>query len=295
LRERDVHIAIDLAGLTLGSRPSLFALRIAPVQVNFLGYPGSTGFDFMDYIVADANVVPTGEEVLYSEQVLRMPHSYLPFDDGRAVASLEGGRIAAGLPPEGVVFCAFNNGFKIRREVFEIWMQLLHEVQESVLWLRSMGPSTAAHLKRAAAACGIPPDRLVFAPFEPRAEQHLARLALADLFLDTLPYNAHTTAAEALWAGVPVVSCAGRSFAGRVGASLLSACALSELVCSSLPDYHRLALDLARSPERRARLRAQLLGCKAAAPVFDTRRFTRDLENLLLGIDPRNPGLGFES
>jgi protein O-GlcNAc transferase len=281
LRERHIDVAIDLAGLTAESRTGIFALRAAPVQINYLGFPGSMGMDFMDYLIADPLVVPQADDVHYSEKVLRMPHSYLPFDDTRDFA-IAGGREAAGLPPEGFVFCAFNNGYKITRPMFAIWMSLLRDVPGSVLWLRSMGSMTVANLRRAASTFGIAADRLVFAPVEERMESHLARLQLADLFLDTLPYNAHTTAAEALWCGVPVVTCLGKAFAGRVGASLLSACDLADLICPDLDSYRRRALQVARSPSLQFELRERLRQNKRSSPVFDTRRYTQDLEQLLI-------------
>ena len=283
MREREIDIAIDLAGLTTGGRSSIFAMRSAPLQINFLGYPGSTGNPFMDYIVADSLVLPESDEVYFSERVVRMPHCYLPFDDSRIVASAgEDARSRHGLPPDGLVFCAFTNGYKITRSMFQLWMALLRDVPESVLWLRSMGAATAANLKNTAAQLDIDPGRLVFAAYLEDMEGHLSRLQCADLFLDTVPYNAHTTAAEALWAGVPVITCAGHSFAGRVGASLLSACGMQELVCSDLARYHDLALDIARTPALRESLSQKLRQNRASAAAFDTRRFAREFEHLLM-------------
>jgi predicted O-linked N-acetylglucosamine transferase (SPINDLY family) len=289
MRERRIDVAVDLAGLTTGARTSIFAMRAAPSQINFLGFPGSTGMDFMDFVIADPAVLPDPDEAYFSEKVLRMPHCYLPFDDSRKIDG-GGSRDAAGLPSTGFVFCAFTNGYKITREVFQIWMSLLSDVPDSVLWLRSMGPATAANLKISAGKFGVSADRLVFAPFEEQMDAHLTRLQLADLFLDTLPYNGHTTAAEALWAGVPVVSCRGNSFAGRVGASLLSACGLSELICDNLEDYRKLALNIARSPALHAGFRDRVRLAKSA-PLFDTRRYTRDLEDLLYSVN-RERALG---
>jgi predicted O-linked N-acetylglucosamine transferase (SPINDLY family) len=285
MRARGIDIAVDLAGLTSGSRPAIFALRAAPVQMNFLGYPGSMGFEFIDYLVADHTVIPAGEEAHHTERVLRMPTTYLPFDDGRVLEPFEGGRAAAGLPADEVVFCAFGSAFKITRPLFEVWMRLLQELPGGILWLRSNGPAVRATLERAASRYGIAPNRLHFAGFEPRMETHLARLALADIFLDTAPYNAHTTASEALWAGVPVVSCLGSAFAGRVGASLLTACGAPELVCSDLGAYHDRALELARSRQRRDELRARLR--ESSPRAFDTRQYARDFEELLFQVDPR--------
>jgi len=281
LRDRGVDVAVDLAGLTTGSRPAIFAMRAAPLQVNYLGFPGSMGMDFMDCIVADPLVVPPGDEALYAEKVLRLPNSYLPFDDSRSIDAASMDREAAGLPAHGFVFCAFNNGYKITRAMFGIWMSLLREVPGSVLWLRSMGPMTAANLKHAAQTLGIARERLIFAPFEERIEDHLGRLRLADLFLDTLPYNAHTTASEALWAGVPVITCVGRAFAGRVGASVLTAVGLPELICKDLEEYRLMALRIASSAELHAGLRGRLAQARPTSPLFDTQRYARDLETVL--------------
>jgi protein O-GlcNAc transferase len=281
MRERAIDVAIDLAGLTTGARTAIFTMRAAPVQINYLGFPGSMGMDCVDFIIADRIVLPAADEIFYAEKVLRMPNSYLPFDGSRTVSPASGGREAAGLPPTGFVFCAFNNGYKITRELFEVWMSLLREVPGSVLWLRSMGAETATNLKNAATARGVSVDRLVFAPFVEPIDAHLSRLQLADLFLDTVPYNAHTTAAEALWAGVPVVTCVGGTFAGRVGASLMTACDQSELICPDLESYRTLALQIAHSPALQARLRDQLRRCRSSAPLFDTPSYTQSLEDLL--------------
>jgi protein O-GlcNAc transferase len=281
MHERGIDVAVDVAGLTSGARTGIFAMRAAPVQVNYLGFPGSMGMPFMDFIIADQVVLPESDDIYYSEKVLRMPNSYLPFDDSRILPHAGSGREAAALPEHGFVFCAFNNGYKITRPLFELWMDLLREVPGSILWLRSMGPETAATLKKAARKLGVAVDRLVFAAFAGEMDQHLSRLQLADLFLDTLPYNAHTTATEALWAGVPVITCLGKTLAGRVGASLLTAAGLPELICPDLASYRALALGLARSPARLARCREQLQQGRSSAPLFDTARYTRDFEALL--------------
>jgi predicted O-linked N-acetylglucosamine transferase (SPINDLY family) len=288
MRERGIDVAVDVAGLTSGARTGIFAMRAAPVQVNYLGFPGSMGMPFMDFMIADQVVLPESNDIYYSEKVLRMPNSYLPFDDSRIL--LDGAdRAAAALPEHGFVFCAFNNGYKISRPLFELWMDLLREVPGSILWLRSMGAETAATLKKAARRLGVAVDRLEFAAFADDMDQHLSRLQLADLFLDTLPYNAHTTATEALWAGVPVITCLGKTFAGRVGASLLTAAGLPELICPDLASYRALALDLARSPSRLAHCREQLRHGRPSAPLFDTGRYTRDFEALLYDAVKRTP------
>jgi protein O-GlcNAc transferase len=287
LRRRKIDIAIDLGGFTAGARPEVFAARIAPLQLNYLGFAGSTGARYMDFMLADDTVVPQVDEHLYAEKILRMPHSYLPFDRDRRIAR-QPSRAEAGLPDEGFVFCAFSNGYKISREMFEVWMRLLKEVPASVLWLRSGAALMQANLIRTAQAHGISIERLVFAGLLPQMEDHLGRLQCADLFLDTCPYNAHTTAAEALWAGVPVITCRGRSFAGRVGASLLAAAQLPELICEHPEEYFACALRLAHSPAALAELKVRLRRSNEQAPLFDTMRYVRDLEALLRSVRSRD-------
>jgi predicted O-linked N-acetylglucosamine transferase (SPINDLY family) len=281
LRQRDIDVAIDLAGFTAGARPVLFASRIAPVQVSYLGFAGSTGASYMDYMIADAIVVPPGEEALYSESIVRMPHCYLPFDNRRGPIAPQPSRAAVGLPEQGPVFCGFSNGYKISRPIFDVWLRLLQTVPDSVLWLRAGPAAMEENLRLAARARGVGAERLIFAPFVASMDEHLTRLQCADLFLDTLPYNAHTTAAEALWSGLPVVSCRGRTFAGRVGASVLAAAGLKELVAADLGEYFRLARDLALAPAARESIRMRLLQSRCRAPLFDAGRYTRDLEALL--------------
>lgn len=281
LREHEIDIAVDLAGHTTGAQPGIFASRPATVQLNYLGFPGSMGADFIDFIVADHTVITPADEPLYSERVLRLPHSYLPFDSNSPQPQARS-RAQAGLPDRGFVFCAFTNGYKINQRVFDTWMSLLAEVPDSVLWLREAHAETRERLEAHAAVRGVQPKRLIFAPYVEGRAEHLARLRCADLFLDTLPYNAHTTATEALWAGVPVVSAPGRGFAGRVGASVLKAAGLDELICAGLDDYSERALQLARQSERLQTLRTQLDERRSTLPIFDTQSYTRDLEALLV-------------
>jgi protein O-GlcNAc transferase len=288
MRQRGIDVAIDLAGHTVGARPRIFAKRAAPIQVNYLGFPASTGYEFMDYIIADDVVLPAADESLYTERVLRMPECYLPFDCGRLDGVQAVSRRDAGLPATGLVFCAFNNGYKITRSIFGVWMHLLRDVPGSILWLRGMGTAAADNLQAAAAAAGIAAERLVVAPYVQDAAQHIARLRLADLFLDTLPYNAHTSAAEALWAGVPLVTCRGRTFAGRVGASLAKAAGVPELVSADLAGYETLARELAHSPADLKAIRERLNGSRGTVALFDTDRYTRSLEGLLLAVSRRS-------
>lgn len=277
LRGREVDIAVDLKGYTAYSRPGIFAYRPAPVQVSYLGYPGTMGAPFIDYLVADSWVIPETEQPFYTEKIAYLPDSYQANDRRRRVAERVPSRAEVGLPEAGFVFCCFNNNWKITASVFDVWMRLLTAVPGSVLWLLEDNRWAMESLRREAAARGVAPERVIFAA---RAENelHLARNRVADLFLDTLPYNAHTTASDALWSGLPVVTCTGRSFASRVAASLLSAVGLRELITSSLADYEALALELARSPARLATFRARLTSQRETLPLFDTPTFCRRLE-----------------
>jgi predicted O-linked N-acetylglucosamine transferase (SPINDLY family) len=270
-----VHILVDLMGYTGRSRPEIFALRAAPIQVSYLGYPGTMGADFIDYIVADREVIPAEDRRWFSEQVVWMPASYQVNDDRQAIAEAPS-RDACGLPASAFVFCAFNGHIKIDRRSFDAWMRILAAVPGSVLWLLA-GPGER-RLREAAAAHGIEPDRLVFAPHLAK-EAHLARHRQADLFLDTGGCNAHTTASDALWAGLPVLTCPGPTFAGRVGASLLRAVGLPELIASDWSAYEARAVELARRPEPLAALRAKLATNRLQAPLFDTAGYARALES----------------
>lgn len=272
IRGEEVDVLVDLAGHTNGENFGVLAQRPAPLQLTWLGWPATTGADFLDGVIADPVVAPDPAE--FSEPVLRMPGSYFVTDTVRAFAPAPP-RAAAGLPETGFVFCSFNANWKITRETFAIWMRLLHRVEGSVLWLRRSAAD--ANLVKAAAAAGVDPARIVFAPHV-APDDHLARHACAGLFLDTLPYNAHATAADALFAGLPVLTCRGAAFAGRVGASLLTACGLPELIAETPQDYEALALALACDPARLGTLRGKLT---RAAPLFDTAKFARDLEALI--------------
>ncbi len=282
LRALPVDIAVDLCGFTHGMRLGVFAHRPAPVQVSYLGYAGTLGAPYIDYLLADDVVVPPGAECWYAEQIVRLPHCYLPMDDRRESAVSAPSRAAAGLPDQGLVLCAFTNTYKISPAMFDIWMRLLAAVPASVLWLRADRAQAVENLRREAGRRGVSPDRLVFAPRVAAMPEHLARQSLADLFLDTLPYNAHSTACDALWSGVPVLTCAGRGFAARVAASALTAAGLPELITHSLEEYERRALELAAAPERLAALKARLLAARARAPaqvpLFDVSGYARALE-----------------
>jgi predicted O-linked N-acetylglucosamine transferase (SPINDLY family) len=278
LRERNIDIAIDLTGFTKDRRTGIFALRAAPIQVSYLGYPGTMGTDYIDYIIADRVVIPEEEKRHYAEKLVYLPDTYQCNDSKRRIENTTLTRTEAGLPLDGFVFCSFNNNFKIRPEMFDIWMRLLSMVEGSVLWLPEANAAAVRNLRREAVLRGVDEKRLVFAPRLASVEDHLARLRLADLFLDTLPYNAHTTASDALWAGLPVLTCMGATFAGRVAASLLKAIGLPEMVTHSLAEYEAQALDLARNPARLAEVKSKLLRHRSTHPLFDTVRFTRHLE-----------------
>lgn len=272
-----IDIAVDLKGYTQEAKTGVFVHRPAPIQVQYLGYPGTMGADFIDYIIADPIVIPEAERIHYKEKIAYLPHSYQVNDRRRPLPASGPSRRDCGLPEVGFVFASFNANYKITPEVFSVWMRLLQKVEGSVLWLFESNSWATQNLRAEAAARGVDPERLVFGQRQP-LDQHLARVRNADLFLDTLPYNAHTTASDALWVGLPVVTVAGRSFAARVAASLLTAVGLPELITTSLAQYETLALALARSPQRLAELGRKLENNRGTAPLFDTPAFARHLE-----------------
>ena len=277
LRDMEVDIAIDLMAFTSKCRPGIFARRAAPIQVNYLGYPGTMGADYIDYLIADKTIIPEQDHHCYSEKIVYLPDSYIPNDSKREIAEPQS-RAKLGLPETGFVFASINNTYKITPELFDIWMRLLKGVDNSVLWLSMSNATAVRNLDREAEARGVSAKRLVFATYVPKSEDHLARLTRADLFLDTLPYNAHSTACEALWAGVPVLTCKGNTFAGRVAASLLNAVGLPELVTHSLAEYEDHALRLARDPVAFGAIKEKLARNRTTHPLFDTPRFSRHIE-----------------
>ena len=281
LREHEIDILVDLKGYTADSRNGILAMRPVPIQVNYLGFPATMGADYVDYIIGDHTVTPPEHDGFYAEKVVRLPGSYQVNDRQRAIAPQSPARLACGLPNEGFIFCCFNNNFKITPQIFDVWMRLLQQVPGSVLWLLKANDDAHANLQREAVRRGVDPARLVFAPRIPLA-QHLARHRLADLFLDTLPCNAHTTTSDALWAGLPVLTCLGPTFAGRVAASLLRAAGLPELVTLSLEEYETKALHLARSTEELQALRTRLQAQRGTCQLFDTERFCGHLESAYL-------------
>lgn len=295
MREMEIDIAVDLKGFTTGNRAGIFALHPAPIQVSYLGYPGTMGAAYMDYLVADARVVPADHQPFYSERIVHLPDSYQVNDAKRVISPRPPSRAEAGLPERGFVFCCFNNNYKIAPAVFSIWMRLLRQVPGSVLWLLEDNADAARNLRAEANLRGVAPERLVFAARLP-LDEHLARHRLADLFLDTLPCNAHTTASDALWAGLPVLTCMGESFAGRVAGSLLYAMELPELITEDSSRYEELALRLATTPPLLAQVRSKLAQNRLASPLFDTDRFRRHLEAAYLAMWQRHErGLAPES
>jgi predicted O-linked N-acetylglucosamine transferase (SPINDLY family) len=274
LRARETDIAVDLNTHTHDARPGIFSHRPAPVQVNYLVYPGTSGANYMDYVLADRIVLPLDQQPYFSEKIIHLPDCYQANDATRIVPPAPS-RAEAGLPEEGFVFCCFNNSWKINAPVFDIWMRLLQQVPGSVLWL--LDSPARENLHAQAVARGVAAGRLIFAP-KLLPDRHLARNQLADLFLDTLPYNAHTTCSDALWAGVPVVTCCGHVFQGRVAASLLKAIDLPELVTTGLGGYEALALELANNSALLKATREKLQRNRLTTPLYDSERFRKNIE-----------------
>jgi predicted O-linked N-acetylglucosamine transferase (SPINDLY family) len=283
IRDDDLDVLVDLNGHTRGARTAILARRPCAVQVNWLGYPGTMGASFIDYLIADKFIIPPEQESNYAERVLRLPHCYLPNDRQREVGAPLA-RAEYGLRDDAFVFCSFNQVYKITPEVFACWMRLLERIPRSVLWLPADNPQATENLSCTATAHGIARERLVFAPRLPTLAAHLARYRVADLALDTFPYTSHTTASDALWAGCLLVGLCGETFAARVSGSVLTACNLPELVANSLADYEHLAYRLATDDAFRNALRARLAAARTTAPLFDSAAFARDLESLYTGL-----------
>ncbi len=279
LRGMEIDIAVDLTGFTQGCRPGILARRPAAVQINMLGFPGTMGVPYIDYIVADEFVVPESTQSSYVEQIIRLPGTFQATDARRSTLNpvVPPSRTQLHLPASGSVLCSFNNTYKFNPEMFDIWARVMRQAPDSVLWLLAGQPRTQERLRAEAEARRIDPERLVFAPRVPYAE-HLARLSQADLFLDTLPFNAGATASDALWAGVPVLTCAGEAFAARMAGSLLNAIGLRELVTFDLANYERCAVELASDAARLAALKDRLTANRHTHPLFDTQRYCRNLE-----------------
>ena len=278
-RQMGVDIAVDLNGFTAESRFGIFSYRVAPIQINYLGYPGTVGSDYMDYIIADTTLIPESAQSFYSEKVVYLPHTYMPSDRTKVVSDRIFTREELGLPASGFVFCCFNNNYKITPTTFEGWMRILKQVPDSVLWLAQDNPLAPENLRKEAVRHGVEAHRLVFAQRIPAFADHLARHRMADLFIDSLPYNAHTTANDSLWAGLPVLTCMGESFASRVAGSLLNAIELPELITTSQAAFEARAIELALNPEKLKTIREKLHRNRLTTPLFDSALFTRHLEN----------------
>jgi predicted O-linked N-acetylglucosamine transferase (SPINDLY family) len=278
IRQQGIDILVNLNGYTIGQRSEIFHFRPAPVSIAWLGFAGSLGMDCVDYLVADRTVIPADEQQYYAEKIVYLPQTFFPYDSTLTLPKHGPGRAEAGLPETGFVFCCFNLSYKINPPVFDIWMRLLNAVPGSVLWLSDTNQTAKANLRREAQARGVDHERLIFAPYVPTLAEHLGRQRHADLFLDTLPFNAHTTAANALWAGVPVLTCRGETFAGRVAASLLASAGVTDTVTESLQDYENLALKLASDPTALAEIRGKVAASRTSGRLFDMERFTHHLE-----------------
>jgi protein O-GlcNAc transferase len=278
MRDHEIDVAIDLAGYTSDSRTDLFSYRPVPATVGYLGYPGTLAVPEMDYILADRHVIPAEDQQYYTEEVLYLPDTYLPTDVSVKISERTPTRAECGLPDEGVVFCSFSHDYKINPGLFDIWMRILNKVPGSVLWLMSRVEVSKSNLRKEAKARGIDPDRLIFAERVPLIEDHLARYRQADVFLDTHPYNAHTTAADALMAGLPVVTYMGKSFPSRVAGSLLHAIGMPDLITHTPQDYEDLVVKLAMNPDLLADAKARIKANRDSYPLFDTERFCRNLE-----------------
>ena len=273
-----VHVLVDLQGYIGFPRLGMLALRPAPVQAHWLGYPGSLGADFIDYLIGDPATTPPQSAADFGEKLVTLPHTYLATDRDQPISGDTVTRAGCGLPEKGVVFCAFNNRYKIEPTVYDVWMRVMRQVPDGVLWLSPAPPVAEQNLRREAEARGVNGSRLVFARHVAGKADHLARHRAADLFLDTLYYNGHTTACDALWAGLPVLTCPGPTFASRVGASLLRAVGLPELIASSLEEYEQMAIRIAAHPGELRRLRDKLAAHRTTQPLFDTPRLVRNLE-----------------
>lgn len=278
-----LDVLLDLAGHTGEARPALCAARPAPIQVNYLGYPGTLGADYIDYIIADDIVIPHADEIHYSERVLRLPNSFFPADNTQPV-DLPPTRESQGLPQDAVVFCCFNQPGKIDQQIFEAWIDILRALPQSVLWLRPGNVWAKESLRRAAAKADLNPARLFFAGKVPQRSSHLARYGASDLFLDTHTYNAHATASDALWSGLPVLTWPGDTFASRVGASLIGAIGLQQLIASSREAYIHRAVELGKDRTQLAALHQRLAHHRHVEPLFSSREYTRQLEHSLLTI-----------
>ena len=286
-RELKIDIAVDLSGFTQDARTGIFSYRAAPIQVNYLGYPGTLGASYMDYIVADDTIIPAFHQIHYIENVAYLPHSYMVDDSKRVASTRIFTRQECGLPENAFVFCSFNNSYKLNEEMIDCWSRILLDSDNSVLWLSEGDEMSMTNLKNKFASNGIDSRRIIFAKRVELMNDHLARYVLADMFLDTIPYNAHTTAVDCLKAKVPVITCIGSSFAGRVAASLLNAIYLPELITTTHANYESLAIELASNPEKLAAIKQKLANNRLSAPLFNTPLFAKHLEAAYISMMKR--------
>jgi predicted O-linked N-acetylglucosamine transferase (SPINDLY family) len=277
IAELQIDIGIDLGGYTKYARTGIFSQKRMPIQAHYLGYIGTMGLDYFDYIVADKTVLPESNKDYLSEKIIYLPNSFQANDSTRQISDKSFTKEELGLPVDGFIFCCFNNNYKIVPQTFSAWMRILKATKGSVLWLFEDSPQVARNLAKEASQRGIDPNRLIFAKHLPRAD-YMARYKVADLFLDTLPYNAGTTASDALWVGLPVLTCMGNSFAGRMAASLLTNIGLPELITRSLQEYESLAIELATNPDKLTQIKTKLAENRLTTPLFDTPLFTKHIE-----------------
>lgn len=282
-RDLEIDIAIDLSGLTGNPRSGIFSSRVAPIQINYLGYPGTSGADYMDYIIADEIVIPKENFKYYTEKVLYLPECYQPNMKSRDISKKEFNRNDFGIPEKAFVYCSFNNNYKITPEIFNIWMEILKNVPNSVLWILKSNETAALNLKNEAKNKSIDPERIILADHLPN-DEHLKRIKLADLFLDTFPYNAHTTASDAVRMGIPIISLIGNSFQSRVGASILNCIKMNELITKNKKDYQTLAIELGTNSEKFIKVKDNLINSVKNSSLFDSDKFTKNLEDLYLKI-----------
>jgi predicted O-linked N-acetylglucosamine transferase (SPINDLY family) len=287
-RQMQIDIAVDLGGFTEEGRPGIFVARAAPLQINYLGYPGTQGGGHIDYLIADRIVIPTDSQRYYPEKIIYLADSCMPNGNQRTIAGKVLTREELGLPPTGFVFCCFNRCYKLSPAMFASWMRILSRIDGAVLWLSDTHPSAVRNLRKEARIANVDPQRLIFAKYTASSSEYLARYGAADLFLDTLPYNAHATAMDALFAGLPVLTCVGESFAGRVGASLLSALGLEALIAAGHREYEEAAIELAANPRRMDEFKHMLSSNRLTAPLFDVRKYVRQLESAYSKICSRH-------
>ena len=278
-RSLEIDIAVDLGGYTQNARTGIFAMSAAPIQVNYLGYAGTMAADYMDYLIADRTLIPEEKQHHYSEKIAYLPNSFMVNDTKKNLSNRVFTRAEVGLPANGFVFCCFNNHYKITPNIFIGWMRILKVVEGSVLWLTEGNNTAISNLKKEAKKNGVDENRIIFASRLTLREDHLNRIQLADLFIDTLPYNAHATTSDALQVGLPVLTCIGNSFASRVAASLINSVNLPELITNTQEQYESLAMELATHPEKLKTIKKNLNNNLPGSPLYDTPLFTQHLES----------------